>query len=633
MPPRAAKTSTAIPQHSLGLDAHDFVAEIERGFGRSRAPRQATRQALYMDEEEDFVADNHPVTAARRLALQQLDLEANEEAHVDAGEELGDGEGDVTRTAMPAESEANRAQLRADLHDKAFLHGIKKRTLKGTQRTASIVERQKIATTQEHDEDKVRAIMIKKSIPTFKRLEAARALAAAERDRQFRGANVGTSNAQQQTPAAGDDDDDVDDKVPGAATSGTAATTTTSGTAATTTTAAAARSARTRPRDPRSQAVDDLLRKRAADRRAAEAAFEPPAAEAVTIAELEKMLPVGPFGEINRKLQLGLLALPDMQSVVELLNPLLYEDEFDKSHFNTLEVIESMLIAGAKWVDMQRIKMSARLALALDPKHYGAYIVRGDGGPNDVALCGGHEHFVDNETTLILMEFRCVRRNLENNRDGKSQAAHRVMVTDLGEVYEREMRPVVEERDEGDAYVYEDVDDDYQDGNNLKDVARHFIYKVTLAFVEARDVHCTNETLLKQAEPKPSDGEALDAALGAQSADRAEQDDDDDDGSDPFDIFAPPKPKVLPTADANGEQQQMDEFRYDGGRDDDDEDNSDSSSSNGENGEFLPTGKMSITPAKARILVGKWHANKLIGWLNGTQRPGPLCFRAYHISI
>jgi len=602
MPPKA---DAAIAQHSLGVDAQVFVTDVERGFGRSRAPRQATRQALYMDEEEDFNPDNHPVPPARRLALQRLELEANEEAHVDAGEELGDGEGDYQRTAMPRESAGNITQLRTDLSDRTFLTKIKSKTIKGTERVAKLVEREAIVRTAAHNEELVRAKMREKSVPAFERLAAARAVALAERDRQFlqSGGVPPTAAAAARAQTADDDEDaDVNDKAP---------------TSTTTVGDGVERIGRLRPRDPREKAIDDLLRKRAADRRAAEAVFEPPQASAVTVAELEKMLTLSPFGELGRKLQLGLLALPDMQAVVSLLNPLLYEEEFAKSHFNSLEVIESMMMAGARWVDMQRVKMKARLALALDAAHYGSYIVHGDGGLNDVALCGGHEHYANDETTMIVMEFRCVRRTVENNRDEKSQSARRRMVTELGEVYERELRPVVEEADE-EMYIYDDVDDDYLDGMNLKDVAKHFIYKVTLVFVEAVDVHLKNETVLEtthQHEPH-HDGDAS-----------ANNDDDDGASSESDDIFAPRKS----VEEAQRQKDQMPEYRYDGGGKDDKSTSGSESSS--EETEFLPSGKMNLSVMKARVLVGKWHANRLMGWLNGKQRPGPLCFRSYHISI
>lgn len=617
MPPKATGPSSgAIAQHSLGVDAQTFVADAARGFGRSRAARQVTRQALYMDEEEDFVADNHPVSAARRLAIQRMPLEDNEEAHVDAGEELGDGEGDVQRTGMPQESLANKLQLRADLRDGAFMQRIKTKTVKATERTALLVEREKIVRTQAHNEALVRAKMRESSIPAFERLAAARQLAIAERDRHFMASGGVAPPPPPAATAGADEDADPNDKTtPLTATSTTATTTTTT------------RSAQARPQDARSRAIDDLLRRRAADRRAAAAAYEPPEAAAITIAELEKMLTPNPFGELGRKLQLGLLALPDMQAVVALLNPLLFEEEFSKSHFNTLEVIESMMTAGAKFVDMQRVKMKARLALALDAAHYGAYIVRGDAGPNDVVLVGGHEHFVGDETTLIVMEFRCVRRNLENNRDAESRKTRRVMVTELGEQYERELRPVVEDHDGDEAYVYEDVDDDYQDGNNLKDVAKHFIYKVTLVFVEALDVHCDDETVLTAEEAAKTTGAAKTAA------EKAGDEGGDDEESESLDIFAVPKPSV-PLAAGAAATEQMTDFRYDGGGPNDKESASGSDKeSDDEEAEFLPMGKMCCSVVKARVLLGKWHANKLLGWLNGTQRPAPLCFRAYHISI
>jgi hypothetical protein len=584
MPPKST-ASTAIAQHSLGEDVRTFVTDVERGFGRSRAARQVTRQALYLDEEDDFEANNHPVTAAQRVRIQQMDLQ-EEDGHVDAGEELGDGEGDVERVGMPEESAAAKAQWRADMRDKGFVGRLKTKVVTATPRTKQLVQREAIVRTQTHNEEMVRAKMREKTVPAFERLSAARKVATLERERKF--LETAPAGGPAAAPPNNDDDGDDEGLVP-----------------------------RRRRANKRTQELQDLILKRQADDRAAQAPYEPPAALAITIAELEKMLVINPFGELGRKLQLGLLALPDMQAVISLLNPLLYEDEFDKSHFNTLEIVETMLMAGAKFCDIYRVKLKARLAQALDPLHYGAYIVKGDSDhPNDVALAGGHEHFCGDETTLVVMEFRCVRRNIENNNDKRQRDASKAMGADLGEAFERESRPVADEPDDNaEVNVYDDTDDGYEDGNNLKDPSKHFIYKVTLVFVEAVDDKCANETIAFAKVDEPT-------------ADNVNNDDDGDasDSSESFDIFGEPKAKVrdVPEPGAN----QMDEYRYDGGgpdaelgKDDDEED------------DYEPSGVMKVSVTKAKILVGKWRANMLIGWLNGTTRPGPLCFRAYHISI
>jgi hypothetical protein len=592
MPPKAATNSTsktAIEQRSLGVDKRTFVADARDGFGRSKAPRQVTREALYLDEEDDFNPDLHPVSMADKLRIQRSDLEDPRELHVDAGEELGDGEGDLDRLAMPEESPANIAQWRADMHDDAFRSRIKTKARVGSQRTIKQIERTNIARTGVHNEDLVRAKMRQVSVPAFERLGAAQALARAERQKLLA---------------------EMKEKEDGA---------------------------------PIDKPLDDEAHreKRKADRTAFLArylkqqptkAFVPPDPEPVTLAELSALLQVNPFGELSRKLQVGLMELGDMFAVVCRLQSLLWEDEFEKRHFNTIEVLEMMLEAGAKFVDMSRRKIGARLALALDAEHYGAYIHKSK--DSDIALLGGHEHFDEstNETTLVVFEFRCVRRTKENNANKEAQRAKRALGQDLGEDFQRELQPVntrtenVDDEDEAD--IYDDRDDSYQTGNDIANPEHTHIYKISLVFVEATNSVCKNETSVLNHEEKEDEMK--------QDKEKTKEDDDNSSSSESVDIFAPievPAVAVPAATTTNAEQtpapkplgNELDEFRYDGGLKEDDNDDEENAA--------IPTGEMHITFEKAKALVGKYRANMLIGWLNGNRRPHPLCFRSYNISI
>lgn len=608
MPPKPLVSGT--PLHAFAPeDARTFVTDTQKGFGRSRATRRVTRQGFFLDEDDDFDGDKHMVPLAREIQLQQLDL-LSEAAHVDAGGELGDGEGDVQRTHMPAESDEAIAQFRSDMRDRSLLQNVAARAKRGTQRTSKVVERQTITRTQAHNEELVREKMRETAIPAFERLAAARALARKERDKA----------AIAKAPAASESVLLAPDGVGG----------------------------RQRVVDAREQARDELSRRQIADRKRALEAYVPPEAQAVTVAELRKMLAVSPFAELDRKLQISLLELPDMRSVVSLLQPLLYEDEFDRRHLNTIEVIESMVAAGAKFVDMSRVKMRARLALALDPHHYGAFMVRAtshdarttnDDDNDDVVLAGGHEHFVDGETSLIVMEFRCVRRNLKSNALGaktRKDAARRG--TNLGDQFAAEAAAIdtntLDAEDDADAY--DDTDDYYDGGNDLKDPAKHFIYNVRLVFVEATDAKLVDETLTDccGTTQKPPVPKADDAK---KSDDKGSEDESE---SESLDIFAEPKPPRKKAVE------QDEEYRFDGGAPtnaelDDSKSGSASDSGSGSGSdsgdsdakEEAVLGKMHVSAEKARTLVGKWRMNMLIGWLNGTTRPAPLCFRAFHISI
>lgn len=620
MPPKPI-TAGAHPLHEFQPeDIRTFTDDSRRGFGRSRAPRQYTRQAFYLDEDEDFDPSKHEVPLTRKLQLQRLELDQNDDrAHVDAGAELGDGEGDMQRTHMPEETEAVIEQFRSDLHDRSLIRNVVNSAKRGSARTTKVVERETMARTQAHNEALVRAKMRETSIPAFERLAAARAVAIAERDR--------LTNAQRANmappPPVENEQILVDSPLLGGPAQPASAN---------------RRPGGNRRVDPREQAREEYSRKQSADRQRAQQAYTPPEAQAVTIAELAKMLSLNPYGELPVKLQLGLLELADMRSVVSLLQRLIYQDEFDKKHFNTIEIIESMVAAGAKFVEMSRVKLSARLALALDARHYGAYIVRGDSADlNDVALVGGHEHYVDGETSLILMDFRCVRRNRANNRDETRKRASRALGTELAQQFDDEVQPVntdLRDYDGEDVDVYDDADDVYDGGNDIKNPENHFIYKVTLVFVEALDVHHANETLTDgtRTKHKENDDDDNDGSTSAPDSH------DDAEHSESLDIFALPPPPPPRDADNITEQhnEQMDEYRHDGGvptKEDDERSKSGDDKSDDDESDIIPSGKMNISPEKARTLVGKWRTNVLVGWLNGNMRPAPLCFRAYHISI
>jgi hypothetical protein len=602
MPPKAAAaaknstSTTAIEQRSLGVDRQTFVTDVRDGFGKSKAPRQVTRQALYLDEEEDFNADLHPVSMAEKLRIQQADLEDARELHVDAGEELGDGDGDLDRMGMPEESPANIAQWKADMADPTGLRArIKTKARVGSTRTAKQVERANIARTGTHNEDLVRARMQQVSVPAFQRLGAAQALARAERQKLL----TEMKEKEQGAPERGPLDDEAH---------------------------------RARRKIEREAFLLQYLKTPLTK------TFVPPDPEPVTLAELSAMLVVNPFGELSKKLQVGLMELGDMFAVVCRLQSLMWEDEFEKRHFNTIEVLEMMVEVGAKFVDMTRRKINARLALALDAEHYGAYIYRSKEQPNDVALLGGHEHFDEraNETSLIVFEFRCVRRTKENNANKVAQRAKRALGTDLGDDFQRELQPVNTRTenidDEDEANIYDDRDDSYQSGNDIADPERTHIYKISLVFIEDTHAQHPNETSTSGA---PDEAAATTTAKSNDDDDNDKMatDNKDDSGSESFDIFAQPvEPEKEPDAAAAAapeppkEIDQLDDFKYNGGIEDDADDDEDEDKA-------LPTGEMHITYEKAKALVGKWRANMLIGWLNGARRPKPLCFRSYNISI
>jgi hypothetical protein len=368
-------------------------------------------------------------------------LEDADEFHVDQAEELGDADG----ATLPQESPAAIDQFRGDMRDPAMMQRIQQKRRVGSQQTVEAIRRATMARGDGINEELVQHRLTQTSIPAFRRLAAAQAMARLERDRATLASMPvlpGESEAVREARAVA------------------------AATAATTTTPVLAPTA------------------------------EPTAAQAISASELQRLLVLDPFTGLSRDIQVGLLDLGDMRSVFMFLQRRIFIRESNIRHENALEVIMSARCAGAMYEEMTRVTVPSRLALALDPVHYSDYIVRG-AVSNDAVMIGGHEHFDGRSTSLIIMKFWTVRRNKKNNANVAIQKTKRATRgTDVIDEVNRERQGVDVERhdEEADIDTYDDTDDYYTGGSDCKDLKKHFLCCVRMVFVEARECLHTDET-------------------------------------------------------------------------------------------------------------------------------------------
>lgn len=572
MPPRKdADDITKVQQNSLGADA--LVRKWRHKYGKSDMEREVTRQFLYLDEEEDFNPENHKVGEAERRRIQRGDLTDANEFHVSQGEELGDEDGEN----LVQEAPEAIAQFEADVRDKTRTEKFRAKTRVGSQQTVNAIKRATMARGVGLNEEKLRASLTQTSIPAYKRLAAAQTLARLDRDR---------------------------------------------------------RAIASMPELPlETQAVRDARTAARVEHEAAVAAGRPEPQEndtqAISIAELQRMLTLDPFPSLERTIQTGLLDLPDVRSISDYLQPRLFEREHDKKHENALEVIMNMRAAGAHWEEIMRIAVPTRLALALDPVHYGDYIVRGEESAHDAVLIGGHEHYDERLriTTLIVMKFWTVRKTKSNNNNKVVQKAKRLLGgVDVADDVERDrqgtdttVRPrALDGEDDDEVDAYDDTDDYYDGGSDLKNPRNHFMCCVRVVFVEARECLHKDDTGHITTVQMPID----DTPVVEEVAPKVDEFDN---------LFLQPTP---PTAAVPLVTQEP-EFAYADPETEEDRKANETAA---------PRGTMVVTQQVAMQLAGKYRYRKLMGWLNGPKRPagdgalgdsrqlGPLCFRAYNIS-
>lgn len=576
------------PLAQLSLGEHALSVTGEAHFGRARASRAYTRETYYLDNEErDFDPDLHRPTRAQLASLRTRDLRDFDATHIDAFTERYGDNYDEREVRAPEEAPENMAQFAADLRTPYFKRGFAGRIRESDSAARERVRRAAALERNEHNYAGVQQQMQRHAgNDAFERLRNAHEARRAERQQ----AAARRAAAADRSAQDSDDDDDNSDSP---------------------------------PVPPALLAGEDV------------AAAEP---HQCTAADLASLMPVDPLGNLPHGTKVSLLELTEFAAIWRALQPHLFVDERDKQHVNLLELCNAMCAAGAKFCDIARVSASARIGEALDSAHYGAFV-----DPRSGALRGGHEHFDARRgrTTLLIVSFRFVRRAKKSNEAAAAAKAAlasrrgRRKGTDVDAVLEQAAEEptgantVRGERgnlddDDGSngADEYEDEDDDYDGGQDIRDPSRYFAYRVDVVLVEAHDHAEANETRAGLDQPSAPRPDATDSEASGS------YDDDDDDSATALasdaaslDLFAP----VEATAgDVDGDADSVSIFDPLDGANAEEEQRIES--------EIMPTGRMELSHKRACEIAGKFRARLLMTWCNSGDRPPPLCLRAFRIS-
>lgn len=138
----------------------------------------------------------------------------------------------------------------------------------------------------------------------------------------------------------------------------------------------------------------------------------PPAAlhdtHQVSVDDARELLNLDPLALLPVDLRGNFMSVPELSDVWRLLAPLMYQDEEHREHFNAVELVRAMSRRGAKFDGCVRLACTARLGALLDASVFGALVdERG-------CMRGGHEHYDDTSTTLLVFKFFVVRRSKTN---------------------------------------------------------------------------------------------------------------------------------------------------------------------------------------------------------------------------
>lgn len=324
---------------------------------------------------------------------------------------------------------------------------------------------------------------------------------------------------------------------------------------------------------------------------------------------LRSMLSVDCLRGLTPKVKANFTRLACTSSIFRELQPLLYVHEPDRRHENTKELIERLETAGAKLESTTRMLCRARIGAVLDQQFYESFLTRNG---RTVVLNGGHEHYdaARNETRILVLTFRCVLRNRENKHSEASSEAQREMrkleaqrrAQRLGvSVVEEAQREAPRHPAYADPFAdifKDDTDDDYDGGQDIKILARHFVYRLDVVCVEAIDAHHRDETRDGSDEPTPT------ATLQPPTTfDRAAN------VSRTGGILDPALAEVDFGAAADEDAEKKLEKQ------------------------ILPLGTMRITHDRAAKLGGRYRAEELKRLLNQTENAlAPLCVRAFAFS-
>lgn len=306
--------------------------------------------------------------------------------------------------------------------------------------------------------------------------------------------------------------------------------------------------------------------------------------------DLRQLLKADYLPHIDAKERRRFLAMPCINTILRDVQPLMLVHEYDKQHYNIVEIVDDLVAAGCKFVSVTRLESMERLADVLDTEFYAPFL-KHDKRTGQKTLVGGHEHYDarNMRTRFVLLTMRCVLKPklqteekqaiADNRREG---IAKQMAIDDDSDTFA------------ADDDLWDDIvdhDDDYTGGNDLYNPASHYIYCATFVFVEAVDCECANEALEPVATNAPRLATAAPAVIALDDSEIALGEDARDDT------------KAAPGATASTTTSTV-----------------------------TPDGLGALSEDSARVLVGKFKEATFRMHCQGTHPFYPLCFRGVKFS-
>lgn len=141
---------------------------------------------------------------------------------------------------------------------------------------------------------------------------------------------------------------------------------------------------------------------------AATTAKEPAEETLLTHEAARELFVLNPLELLPVEMRGNFMSLPEISAAWRLLYPYIIQTENRRTHVNAVELVRAMALCGAKFDGCIRLATRSRLGELLHSEYYASDL------DTEGRLCGGHEHFDNERTTLVLFKFYVVRRTKDN---------------------------------------------------------------------------------------------------------------------------------------------------------------------------------------------------------------------------